>query len=261
VGWGFLAIGDDGFDVRESRAFQHGGEVAFREAEPAVGVEFAGFLEVVLEEVEDDEAAAGFEDSEGGVEGALGVFRVMEGLAKDGEVEGLVIDGWFFEIAEAVFEVVKAVGAGEGLSELDHFRGEVDSDDLFGALGEELGEGSFAGTEVCDDFEIEHFEECFGEGFPGAAGDVVFSEAAGEFVEVGACLVFAFAEKVAEGGAVFGDFAKLFGGEFGDFQEVRGGGAGVDVVLSAAEVFDESGGLELGELGGDAALAHAEDFL
>ena len=40
-------------------------EFGFGEAEPAVGVEVAGFLEAVLEQVEDDQSTAGVEDPEG----------------------------------------------------------------------------------------------------------------------------------------------------------------------------------------------------
>lgn len=256
-----FAVGDDGFDVVEAGFFEHGGEVGLGEAEPAVGVELAGFLEVVLEEIEDDEAAAGFENAEGGVEGALGVFRVVEGLAEDGEVEGAGVDGGLLDIADAVFEVGEAVAVGEVLAELDHFRGEIDGDDFFGALGEELGEGALAGAEVGDDLVVEDLDEGLGEGFPGAAGDVILAKAAGEFIEIGAGGVPALAEEVLEGGGVRSDFRDLGSGEAGDLHEVGGGGGGVDVVLAAALVGDEFLHFQLGELGGDAALAHSQNLL
>ena len=48
--FGGFAVGADGFEVVEAGFFEHGGEVGPGEAEPAVGVELTGFLEVVLEE-------------------------------------------------------------------------------------------------------------------------------------------------------------------------------------------------------------------
>ncbi len=91
---------------------------------------------------------------------------MVEGLAEDGEVDGVFADGRGFDIADAEFEVVYAVGGGEGLCVFDHFRGEVDGDDFFGILGEELGEGAFASAEVGDVAVVEGFDESFGEGFP-----------------------------------------------------------------------------------------------
>jgi hypothetical protein len=38
-------------------------DAAFAEAQPLVGVELAGFFEAVLDQVEDDDAAAGLEDA------------------------------------------------------------------------------------------------------------------------------------------------------------------------------------------------------
>lgn len=79
--WGGFAVGDDGFDLIEARPFEHASEGAFRKSEPAVAIEFASFFELVLHEVEHDQASAGFEHAVGGVDCALRVFGVMEGLA------------------------------------------------------------------------------------------------------------------------------------------------------------------------------------
>src|SRR6266545_4800752 len=88
-GFGF-AVHDGGFDVAEAGA----GEVALEfvpgEAEPEVGVELAGFLEVMAHEVEHGDTAAGFEDAPGFGDGAVGVLGVVEGLAEEGEVDGAV---------------------------------------------------------------------------------------------------------------------------------------------------------------------------
>ena len=47
---------------------------------------------MVVEQIEHDEPAAGFEDAEGGVDCPLRVFRVVQGLAEDGEIQRLPID-------------------------------------------------------------------------------------------------------------------------------------------------------------------------
>ena len=79
--WGGFAVGDDGFDLIEARPFEHASEGAYRKSEPAVAIEFASFFELVLHEVEHDQASAGFEHAVGGIDCALRVFGVMEGLA------------------------------------------------------------------------------------------------------------------------------------------------------------------------------------
>lgn len=87
---------------------------------------------------------------------------------------------------------------GELLPELDHFFGVVDGDDLLGSLGEELGEGSFARSEVGDDLVVEYFEQSFGESFPGATGHIVTAKLSRKFVKIGAREVFALAENEGE---------------------------------------------------------------
>lgn len=120
-GLGFFLISDDGFDFGEAGGFQHRGQAAFGEAEPAICVECAGLGELVLEEIEDDDAAAGLENFEGCVDGCLRIFCMMEGLAEDGEVDGFFLDGGGFDIADAEFQVMDAVCGGEFLGVFDHF--------------------------------------------------------------------------------------------------------------------------------------------
>jgi hypothetical protein len=85
--------------------FEHGFEFGFAEAEPLVGVEFAGFFEAVLDQVEDDDAAAGDEDAVGFADGAVGVQGVVQGLREEDEVDGGVVDGQLFHVALAVLDV------------------------------------------------------------------------------------------------------------------------------------------------------------
>jgi len=239
----------------------HLGELDLGEAEPSVVVEFASFFEAVLKEVEDDEAATGFEDSVGLGEGFGGLFGVMEGLGEDGEVDGVVIDGDGLDVAEAVFEVGELVFRGELLPELDHFFGVINGDDFFGALGNELGKGSFSGSEVGNGVVVEDLEHGFGEALPRAAGNVFAAEFPGEIIEVSADLVFALPDDVAQGGVVFFHFGKLSASVFDNGDEFARNLSRVDVVFSRALIGDELLFFKLGELGRDPGLSHAKDLL
>ena len=160
--WGGFAVGDDGFDLIKARAFEHAGERAFGKSEPAVAVKFARFFELMLHEIEHDQASATFEHAIGSVDRALRVFGVMEGLAENCEIDRAFAYRWFFEVAEAVLEVGESVFDGELLSVLDHLGREVDGDDFFGALREQLRERAFACAKVGNGFVIEDFDERLG---------------------------------------------------------------------------------------------------
>lgn len=261
MGGGLFAVDDGGFDVAESFRLDHLGEFGFGEAEPGVGVEFAGFVEAVLVEVEDDEGATGFQNAVGIFEGLGWVCGVVECLGEEGEVDRSIVDGDFFDVAEAVFEIWQGVLLGERCAELHHLRGVIDCDDLACSLCQKLGEGAFARAEIGDHVVVEDLDESFGEAFPGTTGDILAAELSGEFVEVSAGFILPFAEDVGEGGGIlasFGEFGRSLGG---NVEEIGLGLAGIDVVFAGAEVGDEAFFLQLGELGGDPGLAHSEDFL
>lgn len=134
--------------VREPGFFEHRFEFRFAEAEPLVGVEFAGFFEAMPDQVEDDDATTGGEDAEGFVDGAGGVQGVMEGLGEEDQIDGGVVDGNFFHVAKAVFDVFHAVAEGLLAGDFNHFGAGVDGDDLFGALDEEKRKGSLTGAQI-----------------------------------------------------------------------------------------------------------------
>jgi hypothetical protein len=176
-------------------------------------------LEVMGEEVEDGNAATGLEKAVGGSDGAGGIVCVVEGLAKEGKVDGAGRDGRVFDVAKAVLEVGEAVLAGKGGAELDHFLGVVDGDDLPGVAGKELGEGAFAGAEVGYNDGAYEGEQEVGDAFPSAAGAVAAAKAAGETVEVFAGLVLALVQDELEGGKVglgLGDFEGAGSDDLGD---------------------------------------------
>lgn len=273
--WQLLGYREDGLQVGGFLFAVDGGDVGgaeaglleevqkldLGEAEPDVGVEFAGLFEGMALEVEDDDAAAGLQYTKGFVDGLLGVEGVVERLAEEGQVHGGVGEGKFFEVAELELHVFDAGAAGDAVGVFDHFLGVIDADDLFGALGEEEGEGAFAGADVGDAHGREEADEHLREALPGAAGNVVLSEAAGEFVEVGADAVLALFEDEAEGFVVVAGLGELEGGLAEEVGDGLIAGEAVEAFLSGAAEFDEFGLAELGEGHGDAGLAHGEDLL
>lgn len=219
-------------------------------------------FEVVFEEIEDDDAAAGAGDAEGFADSGFRAGGVVEGLAEEGEVDGGVVEGGGFDVAEAVFEIGDPVFCGDAGAVFDHFFGAIDGDDAFGAAGEELGERAFASAEVGDGEAGHEEEEGFGEAFPAAARAVAAAEFAGELVEVGAGVVGAFAEGEFEAAAVFGGFGDFWGAAADEFGEAGGGRVhAVEAVFTGTPGADEASVFEEAELGGDAALFHAEDLL
>ena len=69
-----------------------------------------------------------------------------------------VVNRRILDVADPEFQIGQAVLHRQRLAERDHFRGNVHGDHLFRALGQQLGEGAFAGAEVGDDFVIEHLD-------------------------------------------------------------------------------------------------------
>ena len=173
-------------DFGEAGVVEEGVKFRGVEAEPDVGVEFAGLLEAVLEEVEDDDASAGARDPKCFAHGAGGLLRVVQRLAEKGEVHFAIGDGRGFEIAEAVFEIGEAVLRGDARAERDHFLRIVHSDDFLRPAREELGKITFACAEVGDDLPRHEEQEGFGESFPTAPGTIAAPEFPGELIEVGA---------------------------------------------------------------------------
>ncbi len=79
---GLVFAGDDAdFDFLEAGVFEPMLQVALREAEPVIAVEFAGFFEIVFEQVEDHHLSPAFDDAMHALEGGGGFNGVMQGLA------------------------------------------------------------------------------------------------------------------------------------------------------------------------------------
>ena len=89
----------------------------------------------------------------------------------------------------------------------------------------------------------------------------MFAKFTGQLIEVGAGGVLALTQDMLERlevGFVLGEF---FRGLFGDALELFGNGGVVDIAFARAGVGDEFRFFQLSELGGNAGLAHREDFL
>ena len=181
---------------------------ALLEAEPDVGVEFTGFFKGMLGEVEDEDLATGLQDAVSFFDGALGVLGVMEGLAEDGEVHGGVGERDAFDIAEFIGEVGEAVFGGELGADFDHAGGVVDTPDLRGALGEELGDETFAGAEIGDRDRGCEAQGEVADRFPRTPGAVGFAKAAGDQVEVLFLSTPALLEDAVKVGSVVGEFGQ-----------------------------------------------------
>ena len=183
---------------------------ASREAEPFVGVQFARLFKAVLDEIEDDDAAAGGENARRLCEGALGVQRVVQRLREEDQIDFAVGDGNLFHVAEAVVDVLHSVAESLFAGDLDHFGRAVDGDYFLGALGEQESGAALTRAEVGNDHGRDKTQQGFGQALPRFAGNVVFAHAAGDRVKEGAHFVLAFFEHAAHGGLVlrgFGDLA------------------------------------------------------
>ena len=181
---------------------------ALLEAEPDVGVELAGFFKGMLGEVENEDLAAGFKDPVGFFDGALRVLGVVEGLAEDGEVHGGVGERDAFDVAEFIGEVGEAVFGGELGADFDHAGGVVDTPDLRGALGKELGDETFAGAEIGDRDRGREAQGEVADRFPRTAGAVGFAEAPGDQVEILFLSAPALLEDAVKVGSVVGEFGQ-----------------------------------------------------
>ena len=153
----------------------------------------------------------------------------------------------------------------EGLlaADFDHLGGGIDGDDFPGALGEQQSEGSFAGAEIGDDHGRHQAEQGLGHALPGLAGNVIFAEAAGHASQRkrASCPgAFWTTRRMAAVLCGFGNLLLRLGEQAGQ-RLPSGGGEFVEIALAGAAVFDQAGLLELGEVGGDGALAHDQDLL
>lgn len=188
----------------ETHIFQQAVKRAFLKSEPDVGVKLPGFFKSVLVEIEDKKLAAGAEYACSLVDRALRVLGVVQRLTEDREVDGTVREGDVFDVTVFIGEIGEAIFSGEFGADLDHLNGIIDAPDLSGAVGEELRDEAFAGTQIGDVDGGSEAQREVPDGFPRTAGAVVFAETAGDEVEILLLCTPALLEYAVEVAAVIG---------------------------------------------------------
>ena len=206
------------------------------------------------------------ENSEGFVDGDLRMLGVVERLTQDREVDGFVGERHLFDVAQLVREIREAVFLRELRADFHHPRGVIDAPDLVGALGEKLGEQSFAGAEICDVDRGGQPQGEVADGFPRTTGTIVFAQSSGDEVEILLLGAPAFLEDAIEIFAIFGYGRKIADGFDGCFEEGEGAGGNVGTeriegFFAVAAIGHEIDLAKEGELGGDPRLAHSENLL
>lgn len=160
LGWGLgpdgqerLKLGLNGlfgdhadFGVSEPRGFNPIMQIVFAEPQPPVRIKLAGFFEFMGPQVEDDQPPAWLEDTKGFGQGFAGVFRVVQGLAEKSEVDTLVGEGDFFDVAKYIGQVPQVLLFCEGSPNGDHPCGVIDAVDAGGLPREEPGKRTIAGS-------------------------------------------------------------------------------------------------------------------
>ena len=140
----FLTVHDRDVDVLKSRRLQEVEDLDLGKSEPDIGIKLACFLELVLEEVEDNDAAAGPDNAKGSLHRLLRRGRVMERLAENRHVDRLVVERRIFNVTMTVLEVLETVLTGNLGAELDHLLRVVDGNDMLGPLSQQLRQRSNA---------------------------------------------------------------------------------------------------------------------
>src|SRR5438067_4148806 len=105
----FLARDDGHFDLFEPGGFKKLMELHFAKAEPVIRVKLASALETVAEQIQDHDPAALSQDAVSAGDRALGMDRVMQGLAENRKIDRAFSDRRIFDVAQAIFEVREAV--------------------------------------------------------------------------------------------------------------------------------------------------------
>ena len=94
-----LAVDHRHVNAFKSRISQQIGQFHLRKAEPHIGVHLARLFEAMLQQVHDDDAAAGFQNPPGFLDRLLRMQRVVQALVQQREVDFAVGERQFFQIA------------------------------------------------------------------------------------------------------------------------------------------------------------------
>ncbi len=132
---------------------------------------------------------------------------------------------------------------------------------LLGALRHQLRNGAFAGAQVGDHHGRHELQQRLGDAFPGPPRNVLAAELAGQLVEVAAHLVLPLAQDQAQRLAVLRRFGHFGGGLAQQVHQLGGRLQAVEGVLPGAPVVHQPGLFQLRQVGGNLALALAQNLL
>src|SRR5262249_17522642 len=101
-------------------------------------------LEVMFQQVEDQDLAAGLKEFVSTGDGLRRIGRVVQSLAEDHLVNAFRVNGRLLEIAETKLQVFEVVFFGLSRAERYNFFGVIHGNDLFAAAGQEFAQQSLA---------------------------------------------------------------------------------------------------------------------
>ena len=233
-----------------------------------IGVKLTGALEAVTEQIEDHDSSAPSQHAMSARDRVLGMNRVMQRLTQNREVDRALGDRRIFDIAESILKIGEAVLLCEFRAKLNHLRRIIDRDHLAGGFGEELRKRPFSGAEISHRQRREQTDQGVSERLPRTARHITSAEFSGEFIEIFARLVAAFAERELQGRAVARRLWHLASEHTRQLVHLRA--CGIPLLLlrqpvinifPGAAIFDHACVLQLRQMARDARLPHAENFL
>ena len=124
----------------EARAFQKARDIHLRKTEPDIGIHFPGILEIVLQQIQNDDTAAGFCDAEGLAHSGSGACGVVQSLTEKSQVHLAVGNGQCLDIAVAVVQIGESALRGHAAAIFHHFFRAIHGDHPLRALRQQLGE-------------------------------------------------------------------------------------------------------------------------
>src|SRR5690242_13202212 len=116
-----LAGNDADLDVAETRFFQKLMQLHFAEPEPVICIQFASTFETVIQEIENRQSTAAFQNPPSSCNGPFGMNGVMQSLTENCQIDAVFRDGRIFNVTEPILEVLESMLLRKLAAELDHF--------------------------------------------------------------------------------------------------------------------------------------------
>ena len=133
-------------DPREVGRLQPAVKIALCESEPPITVEFARLHKPVLHEVKDHHPAAGPKNLGCSQKSLRRVFRMVESLAKDHQIDRSGLDRRVLQVPLTKLQIGQTIQPGLLGTELDHFFGIIHSDHRAAAPCQQLGQKPLTGA-------------------------------------------------------------------------------------------------------------------